>query len=329
MRIEELKVWYDKNHLSDEKYRFAESFLVCVEGFLEEHMMHDLDQLSTEELDDVIRYMVITNQNDVQDFIVLMRYYKMINHHENFIHLTKYTGGYGVIESILAKLTKVAGQSVTKALLEHLNVPVLGTSPQEITSFTAQFITWLEDHLDENQMRRVLADNHHQIPKEAFMEEKVLYESSPTLEAYLKDLHARKIQELECFYHEGRVWFEQSITPEVIEYVKSNQEIMSAVLKDDALYITKIPYDTKAYLDAKTEQDENYYLCHCPFAREAIKHQKDNVSANWCYCSGGFTKFPFDIIFDQDLNIEMLASALRGDGACRFKIDLKNIPYKR
>jgi hypothetical protein len=88
VRKEELKIWYDKNHLSDEKYRFAESFLVCIEGFLEEHMMHDLDQLSTEELDDVIRYMVITNQNDVQDFIVLMRYYKMINHHENFIHLT-------------------------------------------------------------------------------------------------------------------------------------------------------------------------------------------------------------------------------------------------
>jgi hypothetical protein len=329
MQKEALKKWYEKNHLSAEKWHIADTFLDVVEGFLDEHLLHDIDHLSIEKLDEVIRYMVITNQNHIDHFVVLMRYYRMINHHENFIHLTKYTGSYGVIESILAKLTKVAGQSVTKALLETFDIPILGTSPKEIASFTASFITWLEEHLEEDSMRRVLADNHHQIPKEAFMEEKIYYESAPTLEIYLKELHERKIKELEKFYHEGRVWFEQTITPEVIEYVKSNQEIMSAVLKDDALYITKIPYDTKAYLEAQTKQDENYYLCHCPFAREAIKHQDTIISANWCYCSGGFTKFPFDIIFDRDLKIEMLASALRGDGACRFKIDLKDIPYKR
>lgn len=329
MRKQELKIWYEKNHLSDEKFQFAETFLTSIDRFLEEHHQHDIDHLTTDELDDVISHMVIMKQHDVQHFIVLMRYYKMINHHENFIHLTKYTGGYGVIESILNKLTKVAGESVTKALLKELDIPVLGTSPKAITSFTAQFITWLEDHLDEDHMRRVLADNHHQIPKEAFLEEKIYYEKAPTLEAYLKDLHRRKILELETYYREGKVWYEQTITPEVIDHVQSNQEIMSAVLKDDALYITKIPYDTKAYLEAKTEQDERYYLCHCPFAREAIKHQRDVISANWCYCSGGFTKFPFDIIFEKDLKIDMLASALRGDGACRFKIDLTDVFYKR
>jgi hypothetical protein len=69
---------------------------------------------------------------------------------------------------------------------------------------------------------------------------------------------------------QNRVWFEQSITPEVLDFVKGNQEVLSARLIDDKLYVTKIPYDTKAYLEAKTDDMKKYYGCHCPFAREAI-----------------------------------------------------------
>jgi hypothetical protein len=329
MRLDELKSWYEKNHLSEDQFDVAVEFLTGIDCFLETYFQTDLDHIGITELDEVVSFMVISNLNQVMHFVILMRYYKMLNHHENFIRLTQYTGGYGVVDSILEKLTSVAGKSVTEALLKDIELPVLGTNPSLITTFTKTFITWLEDHLEESQLRQVLACNHHRIPKEALIEERVFYEASPTLEIYLKDLHDRKVNELEAFQKEGKIWYEQTITPEVVQFVKNNQEIMSAVLKDDALYITKIPYDTKKFLEAKTTADENYYLCHCPFAREVIKKKNETISANWCYCSGGFTKFPFDIIFDQSLEIELLSSALKGDGLCRFKIDLTGIDYKK
>ncbi|MDY0294511.1 MAG: hypothetical protein RBQ71_01775 [Acholeplasmataceae bacterium] len=327
MNITLLEKWYEKNHLKD--FNKAKEFLEDIHQLIEKENMSDLDEVSLEELDHIIHYLVITEQNSVPHFVILMRYFKMMSMHEHFIQLTKYTGGLGVIESILTKLSKVVDKERAHAIISDVSIPVLGTPLDEMASFAKFFIELLESELNETELKRVLADNHHQIPKEAFMQEKIYYEAAPTLAYYLKDLHDRKVAELTKHYEENRVWFEQHITLEVIDYVKQNQEVMSAVLKDDALYITKIPYDTKAFLQAKTKEEESYYLCHCPFAREVLKDNPFKISANWCYCSGGFTKFPFDVIFDTDLPIEMLSSALRHDGACRFKIDLSSIPYKK
>ncbi|RJX24781.1 MAG: hypothetical protein C4537_05765 [Acholeplasma sp.] len=329
MNLEKMKIWYKTNHLKDEDFLFAEKLIRELEGFLQEQHFPTLEDLTEDELDMVIRYLLFTGQNTIPSFVVLMRYYRLIGHHDLFIHLTKYTGAIGVVESILKKLERVIGKERADRIHSDIEIPVLGTDLHDITVFTKEFIEMLEKTLSESEMRRVLADNHHQIPKEAFMQEKIYYEAAPTLEAYLKDLHERKVKELTTFMEEKRVWFEQEITQDVVDYVKSNQEIMSAVLIDDALYITKIPYDTKKFLESDNDDDQAYYLCHCPFAREALRHKEFKISANWCYCSGGFTKFPFDVIFEKDLKIEMLESALRKDGSCRFKIDLSGVDYKK
>ena len=322
-----LKDWYELNHLKDVEK--AISFMKEIDHFVIKRCLASLDHMTLHDLDQVIKYLIETKRNTVPYFVILIRYFKMMHMHEHFIHMTKYTGGLGVIESILNKLSKVVSEERSRDLMSQVKIPVLGTPLQEITQFTHEFIQLLESKLDERELRRVLADNHHQIPKEAFMQEKIYYEQAPSLVAYLKDLHERKVAELTKHYEENKVWFEQHITSEVIAYVKQNQEVMSAVLEGDYLYITKIPYDTKAFLEANTEDEKAYYLCHCPFAREVLKDNPFKISSNWCYCSGGFTKFPFDVIFDTDLPIEMLSSALRHDGACRFKIDLSGIDYKK
>ena len=329
MDIIGFKKWYELNKLSEEDFLYAKDFLKETNQHLMIYHYQDIDRLSIDVLDELIAYWVITNQNTIKHFVILMRYFKMKSKNDLFIHLTKYTGANGVIESILSKLSKVANPIVTKEILDKTEIPVLGTHLLKITHFTKQFVKLLEHKLTEKELRVVLADNHHQIPKQAFFEEKINYEKADTLEDYLKDLHQRKVEELNKFCQTKMVWYEQEITEKVLDYVKSNQEIMSAVLKDDALYITKIPYDTKKYLESDHVMDQAYYLCHCPFAREAIKNYGEFISKQWCYCSGGFTKYPFDVIFDQDLPVELLASALNFDGACRFKIDLKGIDYKK
>lgn len=327
MNIDKLKALYEKNKLG--QYDQAVQFLNEMNGFLNQTYLIDLDDVTEEELNQVVQYLVLTQQNTIEHFIMLMRYFKANDLHESFIHLTKYTGSYGVVSSILTKLAKVCDEKITKTILERTEVPVLGTSFEEITKFTERFMELLESELDEGTLKKVLADNHHQIPRESFLKEQIYYEHAATLKDYLSDLHKRNLRELEMFYEQNRVWYEQHITPEVIEYVRSNQEVMSAVLENDALYITKIPYDTMRYLQATDQYDQAYYLCHCPFARESLKLKNVNISKNWCYCSGGFTKYPFDVLFNRDLKVELLASALNLDGSCRFKIDLTGIDYKK
>jgi len=46
------------------------------------------------------------------------------------------------------------------------------------------------------------------------------------------------------------------------------------------------------------------------------------MSYKWCYCSGGFAKFPFEVIFDRELTVKVISSPLKGDNICRFAIDI-------
>lgn len=258
-----------------------------------------------------------------------MRYFRLIDRKNLFIHLTKYTGMLGVIESIIGKLEKIHGKDKAKLILADYKPPYLGVSPYDLPDYAKGLVELLEKNLLPEQVNVVLAGNNHNIPEQAMIPEKIEYENSDTFAEYLKGRHQRKIKELEEHLKENKVWFEQIITQEVIDFVKSNQEILSAKIKGDKLYITKIPYDTVSYLNADSKVMKKYFACHCPFAREAIKRERKDLPERFCYCSAGFAKYPFEVILGQELNISVIETVLGEGKLCKFVIDLENVNYKR
>lgn len=304
-------------------------FLTEQEDFIKEKRISEsLESINDKGLDQVVSNMVLTKHNNLDEFHMLMRYMIAVNRHDLYIHLTRYTGSYGVIESILEKLKKIIGANRSQIIIEETKIPELGTPLEEMPLFTEEFMKALRNNLTEKEFNKILADNHHQIPKSVFFDERLRYEQTSSLSEYLEDYHKRMVEQLEEHHRLGKVWYEQIITTEVIDFVRSNQEILSAVYKDDSLYITKIPYDTKAFLEANTDEEKRYYSCHCPFARTSLIRNKPNIDGGWCMCSGGFTKLHFDVLFDQDLPVECLSSAIKGDFLCRFKISLQDISIK-
>lgn len=304
-------------------------FLTELEDFIKEKSVgENFESIDDKGLDQVVSNIVSTKHNNLDEFHMLMRYMIAVNRHDLYIHLTRYTGGYGVIESILEKLKKIIGTDRSRIIIGKTKIPELGTPLEEMPLFTEEFMKVLRNNLTEKEFNTILADNHHQIPKSVFFDEKLRYEQASSLSEYLEDYHKRMVEQLKEHNRLGKVWYEQIITAEVIDFVRSNQEILSAVYKDDSLYITKIPYDTKAFLKAKTDEEKRYYSCHCPFARPSLIRNKPIIDGGSCMCSGGFTKLHFDVLFDQDLPVECLGSAIKGDFLCRFKISLQDISIK-
>jgi hypothetical protein len=103
---------------------------------------------------------------------------------------------------------------------------------------------------------------------------------------------------------------------------QDDQEFECGVREGTLLYITKIPYNTKQYLAESDPTLKRYYACHCPWAREAIKNGNIRLNAVFCNCSGGFSKKPWEVIFGQTLQVDLLESALKGDYRCRFAVHL-------
>lgn len=330
MVLEKLQRYYKDNHLDEMAYQFARNLIIEFWNFLsKKHDIPSLSEITPEDVSDFIEILHQEKRSSLEAFIAMMRYMKILQKNDCYIELTKYTGIIGVVDIILKRVEEFHGKEIVNSIVQGLEIPTLGESPKAIPIFTEKFMRRLNASLKPDEVKKVLAGNNHDLPKDALMPEKVEYENADTFEQYLKDRHERKVAELIKYRDSGKVWFEQKITDAVVDYVASNQEILSGVIRDGWLYITKIPYDTEAYLSAEKLHEKQYYACHCSFAREALVQGNHDISPLWCYCSGGYAKFPFEVILDQKLKIECIENVLKDGNLCRFRIPLKGIEYKK
>lgn len=322
MKEQLLRDLYKKRGASGSDALAAVNYVEQLENYLIEHGV-SLETAETTLIAEYITGLIEASENTIPRFLALARYFYLIDSHDVYIYFTKVFGGIGVIENIKKRLVDNTDEETCDLIFNELNIPVLGTSSKNIPAFTSALMKRLKSHLSPSIYRYVLAGNNHGIPQEAMQDEKTLYEEAENIDEYLKGRHEWKVAELQQYCDEGKVWFEQKISQEMVDLVKSNQEILSAVRKGNKLYVTKIPFDGIKYIESEDPVLRSYYACHCPFARERILDEsKDNVDADWCYCSAGYAKFPFEVIFGEELDVEMLQSALKGDPVCRFAITL-------
>ncbi|MFA5006575.1 MAG: hypothetical protein WC509_03795 [Candidatus Izemoplasmatales bacterium] len=328
MRLEELKHRYELRNLPVADYEIAAATLTAFDAFARGEGT-DADGASVPALDRFLSTLVASGENSAAAVYGLARYYYVIGRSDLYIRLTQYTGGVGVIETIIDRLERVSGHEAKKRVEAGLTIPPLGTPPEAMPVFTAAFMAALRRELSGAKLERVLSGNNHGIPDLAFDREKEAYAAAPTFEDYLRDYHVRQVEELRGHAKSGIPWFEQHITDEVVDFVASQPEIQGGVLRDGKVYETKIPYDIERWLHAETPEEKRYYACHCPFARESVKAGERVVDPLWCHCSGGFVKRRYEVLFGRELRARCLRNALAGDTLCRFEIDLSDVPYKR
>jgi hypothetical protein len=259
------------------------------------------------------------NENTMERFLALARYAYVAGLNEVFIYFTAMLGGREVLPSIAAELAKVAGEQARDAIFTGVELPPLGSPPEQFPEVTARLVDRLLG-LGQDTCHKVLACNHHGIPVEHFYRHKAWFQAAGSIDAFLKKVHEEAIAELERHAKEGKIWYEQEITPEVVDLVRGDQEVLSAVRDGEYLYMTKIPYAPKDWLKATDPVMRRYYACHCPLARAAIVAGKPEIPLDWCYCSGGFEMMMFDVVFDEPTQVEVLESVLAGDPRCRFRV---------
>jgi len=315
-----VKLYKDRGY-DDKTIDKAVSELIQAEKFLRQQDAK-LDKVSVDMIKDYIKYLIDSNKNNLDTLLALARYFYVIKNNDVYIHFTKILGGLGVLENIKKRMENYAGKEMANKVLDGFNMPPLGTPLEEVPYYTHNLMERIKKNLEPDLYQKILAGNNHGIPKESMKLEKEFYENSKSLDDYLKERHIRKVEELQSYCDSETIWFEQIITQDVVDFVASNQEVLSAKRKGNKLYVTKIPYDVVKYLQETDAKKKSYYACHCPFARESVMSLNETVDSEWCYCSAGFAKYPFEIILGRELNVRLLESALDGHGICRFEIDL-------
>jgi hypothetical protein len=280
--------------------------------------------LEEAEVDDVKGYistLIAQERNTWDRLVALARYFYVSGGSDIYIYFTAILNGREVFPSISERLAEIAGEETRDKVFDGLELPPLGSPPNTAPPVTALLVERLME-LGPETAHKVLAGNHHGIPVESFNKHKKWFEEAEDLDAFLKKMHDEAVAELDEHARSGKVWYESTITPGTVDLVRNNPEMLSAVRDGDYLYMTKFPYAPKDWLEASDPMMKRYHACHCPLAREAILKGDPDIPLDWCYCSGGFNKMKFDVVFGEPTEVEVLQSVLAGDERCRFRVKL-------
>lgn len=288
-----------------------------MEDFIREHNV-TLDQLQIPLLRLYIAKLTNEERNTVPRLINLMRYFGATRQYDLYIYFTSLLNSQGVIDQIKLRVDP----EIKTQVFDELKEPSLGSDISLMPDYTSTLMDKLSQSMERTKLRKALAGNNHEIPKESFAKEKEIFDHADSLDDYLKGLNQRGIETLQKHCDQGIIWFEQTITQEVVDYVKTNPEIMSATRVGNKLYTAKIPYDTVNFLKASDFDVKRYYACHCPFIRSSFLSNNPKIDPDWCYCSAGFGKFLYEVLFEEELDVEVLETPLTGSTLCRFSITI-------
>ena len=279
-------------------------------------------------LRDYVSLLIEEDKNSKDRLISIARYCYFAKKYDLYIYFTMILGAADVLPAIGERLAAIAGKTTQRRVFHDLEMPPLGSPQDSYPKLTKTVLDRMEAELPAPTCTAILTWNYHNIPIEAFKESKERFEKAASIDEYLKGEHERLIKELEDCMREGRPWFEQEITPEVMEFVRGNQEICTGIRQGDKVYKTKIPYAPEQFLKEKDPKMRKYYACHCQLVRTALRDGKPEIPATFCYCSAGFEKIHFDAIFDEPVEVELLETPLKGDARCRFAIKIPKSKMK-
>lgn len=267
------------------------------------------------------KVLIAEGLNSEENFITLARYGLFIKNNAVFIALLESLDGGEAQENLYKRVGEKYGETLRDEVFAGIGVAPYGIPTPEKPRYMQPVIERLEKALGVEACRALLADSLRDLPDEMYAGERELYQSCQDLDEYLARKKQRFMERMEACRREGRLFFAQPVTAEVLDYIRRDPEMGGGVRAGQVVYETKIPFLTEQYLQIDNPTLKRYYYCHCPWAREAVK-SGEKVATIFCNCSAGFHKKPWEAALGQKIYVDVLESVLQGDDRCRFAIHL-------
>ena len=268
-------------------------------------------------------YLVLQDKHSVLNFLrVIMHYANYSNRPEFTTRVIDISESYNAMDNLYLRIAEIHGEQLRNEIFKNLTIPKLGIHPEKKPEFTKVVLKRLEEKLGtENTIDLLSPCLHGRPPDDIEGDKKFLKELG--IDGFLARKHQKLILRLEKHRDEGTLEFAQKIDDEIVQYVRDNPVIAEGIREGNIIYVSKLPYQMREFLDAKDDRMKKFYICYCPWIRGALKNGTENeITKNFCHCSAGWYKLYWDQIFEQPIKVEPIKTARNGDMECKFAIHL-------
>jgi hypothetical protein len=311
-----------ENNTSEKDIQQSIRIIEKVETFLiDAGKNNNFGHASIEDLKSIVKYLIKNRTNSKKNLLALLKYSRFMGNREIEIGLLELIDGNDILKKLMLKANKVAGEKNREKIFKEILPSQLGTFSVDKPTLTQKFMRTLEAELNLEECREVLLSGPHAGPKKDYLSERKVFLESESIDDFLRKRHEEYLNELGQIMKNRKLYFTQEIDEDVIDYVRNTPSCQNGVRQGNIIYVTKIPYMAKKYFGEKDPKLKRYYYCHCPWVREAIKSDI-KISSNFCYCSAGYEKRPWDVIFNQPVKADVMETVLKGDLVCKFAIHI-------
>lgn len=313
-----------KRNLDKEAIKASVRAVKEFEDFLKEKSRNkDPGSVAVIDLYSYVEQLIKKKKNTVDNLIALWSYSLFKGNKKGAIALIQLVDGHFIMSTLSEKVKQTVNGDKHAKIFEGIEFPPLRTQNKDKPEITKKVMERLESELDRETRRQVLSSGLHagNEIKESLKPEREEFLKSKGIDDYLKNRHKEYVEELEEHRKKKKLYWTQDVDKSVVEYVRNTPTCQVGKREGDIIYVTKIPYMAIKYLREKDEKKKRYYYCHCPWVREAILTDL-KIPTDFCYCSAGFEKSLFDVIFDQPVKADVLQTVLKGDPICKFAIHI-------
>ncbi|NVM19396.1 MAG: hypothetical protein HWN80_16965 [Candidatus Lokiarchaeota archaeon] len=320
MKEKEFLKYLLKNKVSQEQ---ADIYIPRLNEFNEflEKENKDIDIFPSGEIIKYADILVERNSDNVLDFLrALINYANFIKNYDYIVEIIDISESYNAMDNLYQRIAEQHGEQIRNEIFKNISIPPLGTHPEKKPEFTKEIMRRLVQKIGEEKTIKLLKPCLHGRPGDIKKDRKDFLRLNDTDE-FLKLKKQELIERLEKHQKKGTLEFAQYIDEEVIEFIKNTPSISPGIRKGNKIIASKMPYQTKKHIQAKDKRIKGFYSCYCPWIRGAIKNGTDKeLFSHFCYCSAGYTKKYWDVIFDQPSKVEPIETPLTGGVLCKFAV---------
>jgi hypothetical protein len=322
MDFDDFKKFLQKRKIEDDKIASSIAIVEEFNEYLSEYN-RSAENAIYDDVHNFSTYLIESNRNIFDNYVGLLRFGQFTKNNQLTIASMENIDGSEVMVNFSRRLIDEFGEETRNKIFDDIEVPPMGLHPMKKPKVTKKLIERFLTEVDHEKCANFLANGLRGKYTASYKPAREKFLKAENIDEFLKIKRQDFIDTLTNHLEEGTLFFTQEIDEEVLEYVKNQQGMTEAGIREgNKVLITKIPYMTQQYLNETDEKKKRYYYCHCPWVREALLEEDQPVDPIFCNCSGGYYKNFWEAVLDQPVQVELLESVIMGDKVCKFAFQL-------
>ena len=276
MTLNGYKDFLEQKNISREKITNALAIIEEFKSFLH-GIESDLTAITYDNVHDFSAKLIQEKSNTYQNFVYILYFGYYLNNHDIINATMETLDGREMFPNLLKQLIEKFGQKFHDEIFTGVKLPPLGLHPKKKPAIIKKLVARIIEKLGPEKSIEFFKPGLRDKYPDSYVKGRETFQKSQNIDELLKIKHQTLVDNLSKHYEANTLFFAQSVTKEVLEFVKNDQKISAGIREGNRILMKKIPCMTKMALSEKDTQKRNYYVCHNPMIREALLEEDQPI----------------------------------------------------